>query len=59
MIKDQLPTLTITDAMAVSRPLDAVMAMYGVTAGISDWHFGKAVYLPDGTYTLRVQVGNE
>lgn len=59
VIMDQMPTLTITDAMGVSRPLDSVMAMYGVTAGISDWHYGKAVYLPDGTYSLRVQVGNE
>jgi len=59
VITDQMPMLTITDARGMSRPLVPLMAMYGVTAGVSDWHYGKAVYLPDGVYTLRVQVGNE
>jgi len=59
VITDRMPTITITDAQGMSRPLDAVMAMYGVTTGISDWHFGNSVYLPDGTYSIRVQVGNE
>ncbi len=59
VITDRMPTITITDALGMSRPLDPVMAMYGVTTGISDWHFGNSVYLPDGTYSIRVQVGNE
>ncbi|MGI8690381.1 MAG: hypothetical protein ACR2M3_17515 [Thermomicrobiales bacterium] len=50
--------ITITNAMGMSRALDA-MAMYGVTAGVSDWHFGNNVYLADGAYTISVQVGNE
>ncbi len=59
VVKDQMPMITITDSTGMSRPLDAVMAMYGVMAGVSDWHFGNSVSLPDGTYTIRVQVGNE
>jgi len=59
VMKDQMPMITITDALGMSRPLDPVMAMYGVTEGVSDWHFGNSVSLRDGTYTIGVQVGNE
>jgi len=58
VVMDQMPMITITDAMGTSRALDS-MAMYGVMEGVSDWHFGHNVYLPDGTYTISVQVGNE
>lgn len=58
VVMDQMPMITITDAMGMSRPLDA-MAMYGVTVGMSDWHFGNNVYLADGASTISVQVGNE
>jgi hypothetical protein len=58
VVVDPMPMITITDAMGTSRALDS-MAMYGVTEGVSDWHFGNSVYLPDGTYTISVQVGNE
>ncbi|MGI8688335.1 MAG: hypothetical protein ACR2M3_07115 [Thermomicrobiales bacterium] len=58
VIKDQMPMITITDPQGKSRTLDS-MAMYGVTEGVSDWHFGNNVYLPNGAYTISVQVGNE
>ncbi len=58
LIKDQMPMITITDPLGKSRTLDS-MAMYGVAEGVSDWHFGNSVYLPNGTYTISVQVGNE
>ena len=58
VVNDPMPMITITDAMGLSRALDS-MAMYGVTEGVSDWHFGNNVYLSDGTYTISVRVGNE
>lgn len=59
VLESPIPTMTITDAMGKSRKLASVTAMYGAKEGTSDWHFGNNVYLPDGTYTISVQVGNE
>ena len=58
LVKDMLPTITITDqATGASRDMD-VMAMYGVTEGESELHFGNSVYM-SGTYTVVVTLGNE
>ena len=60
VVTDQLPVITVTDQKTgASRPLTAVMAMYGVTAGQSDWHFGNNIFLADGTYTITVALGSE
>lgn len=59
VVKDLMPTITITDAMGNARTLSSIMAMYGVKEGQSDWHFGNHVDLPAGSYTVAVKVGNE
>jgi len=60
VLNNVAPTLTVTNqASGSSRKIDPVMAMYGVTAGQSDLHYGGNVYLPNGTYTVTVAIGSE
>lgn len=55
-----MPSITITNvATGASRPLSDVMLMYDVQTGQSDLHFGNNLYLPDGTYTIVVTIGQE
>jgi hypothetical protein len=59
-IMDQVPTITITDqATGEARTLSSVVPMYGIEEGMSDWHYGNNVYLPDGLYTLTVGVAGQ
>jgi hypothetical protein len=54
------PQITITDeSSGQSRMLNDVAAMYDVQMGMSDLHYGNNVYLPDGTYTVTVTLGQE
>jgi hypothetical protein len=60
VVTDTPPTINITDTKTgVSRAVSPVAAMYGATAGPSDWHFGGNVYLADGTYTVAVIIAGE
>lgn len=55
-----MPRITITDRKTgSSRELKAVTAMYDVTEGQGDLHFGDNVHLAKGTYTVTVSVGGE
>jgi hypothetical protein len=55
-----LPAFSVTSqAAGQTRVLDDVVAMDDVTAGMSDLHFGRNVYLPDGAYTVTVGVSGE
>jgi len=54
------PKITITDRKTGrSRELQAVTAMYDVTEGQDDLHFGDNVHLANGTYRITVSVGGE
>jgi hypothetical protein len=58
VVMDVTPTIRITDkATGVARDLPAVMGMYSSSMGPSDFHYGQNVFLPDGTYTVTVMVG--
>ncbi len=60
VVNDVTPTIRITDkATGVSRDLPQVMGMYGVLAGMSDFHYAQNVWLPDGTYSIAVMVGSD
>ena len=59
VVTDTAPTINIADAKGASRAVSPVVAMYGVTVGPSDWHFGGNVYLADGTYTVTVTIAGE
>jgi hypothetical protein len=60
VVNDVTPTIRITDrATGVSRDLAQVMGMYGVLAGMSDFHYAQNVWLPDGTYSIAVMVGSD
>lgn len=52
------PTISITNSSGATRQLSSVGAMYGVTAGQSDYHYGNNVYLANGTYIVTVQIGD-
>ncbi len=59
-VMDVIPTVRITDkATGESRDLLHVMGMYGSSMGMTDFHFGQNVWLPDGTYLVSVKVGPE
>lgn len=60
LVSTVMPNISITnEGTGETRTLDDVVAMYGMPAGQSDLHFGNNVYLPDGTYTITVGVGQE
>lgn len=60
VISDVMPTISIMNqATNSSRDLQSLMAMYDVTVGTSDLHFGDNVYLPNGIYTITVTIGQE
>ena len=55
-----VPTISVQQQPSGQpRQLPSVTGMYGVTAGPADFHFGSNVYLPNGTYTVTVQLGTE
>ena len=57
VISNTLPAITIRNqTTGASRDLTAPAAMYDVTKGPTDLHYGNNVYLPDGTYTIIVTV---
>lgn len=59
-IVDKMPMISITDAeTGTSRELEDVMAMHPVDADERDIHFGNNVYLPSGTYTVKVTLDGE
>jgi hypothetical protein len=58
VVMDVTPTIRITDkASGATRDLPQVMGMYGASMGMSDFHYGQNVFLPDGTYLVKVLVG--
>jgi hypothetical protein len=58
VVMDVTPTIRLTDKLTgTSRDLPQVMGMYGATMGPSDFHYGQNVFLPDGTYSVTVLVG--
>ena len=60
VVNNVTPTFRITDKLTgQSRDLPQVMAMYGVQAGASDFHYGQNVYLPDGAYEVTVMIGSD
>ena len=57
-VTDVTPTIRITDkTTGVARDLPAIMGMYSSSMGMSDFHYGQNVFLPDGTYVVSVLVG--
>ena len=59
VVTDTAPTIAITNAKGVSRAVSPIAAMYGVTAGPNDWHFGGNVYLAGGAYTITATIAGE
>jgi len=60
LITNIMPTISIAnEGTGETRTLGDVVPMYGMPAGPSDLHFGNNAYLPDGTYTVTVGVGQE
>jgi hypothetical protein len=58
VVMDVTPTIRVTDkSTGVTRELPAVMGMYGSSMGTADFHYGQNVFLPDGTYLVRVMIG--
>ncbi|MGI9148210.1 MAG: hypothetical protein ACR2IK_16935 [Chloroflexota bacterium] len=58
VVMDVTPTIRIVDkASGESRDLPQVMGMYGASMGMSDFNYGQNVFLPDGTYQVKVLVG--
>ncbi len=59
-LRSPMPRITITDRQTGrSKALQAVTAMYDVTEGQGDLHFGENVRLANGTYRITVSVGDE
>jgi hypothetical protein len=58
VVMDVTPTIRIIDKLSgESRDLPQVMGMYGASMGMSDFNYGQNVFLPDGTYIVRILVG--
>lgn len=58
VVMDVTPTIRIVDkATGESRELPQVMGMYGASMGMSDFNYGQNVFLPDGTYQVKILVG--
>jgi len=59
-LTEAAPRVTITEAATgTSRELPAMAVMYRSELGPKDLHFGAHVYLPAGTFTIRVTHGGE
>jgi len=60
VVNNVTPIFRVTDKLTgQSRDLPQVMAMYGVQAGQSDFHYGQNLFLPDGTYQVAVMIGSD
>ena len=60
VVKDVTVTITFTNTMSGAViPVTPVVAMYGVKAGPSDWHYGNNATLPAGTYRATVTVNGQ
>ncbi len=58
VVTDVNPTIRIIDkSSGESRDLPQVMGMYDSAMGMSDFHYGQNVFLPDGTYLVKVLIG--
>ena len=58
VVMDVTPTIRITDKLSgTSRDLPQVMGMYGSSMGMSDFHYGQNVFLPEGAYLVKVLLG--
>ena len=51
--------LVVNQATGDAQRFDNVPAMYDPNVGASDYHYGVNAYIPDGTYTITVLVGNQ
>ena len=52
------PVISVTNhTTGVTYTLDRIVTMYDVTAGKQDLHFGRNIYLPPATYSVKVVVG--
>jgi hypothetical protein len=57
-VMDLTPMIRVTDKVTgESRDLPELMGLYGASMGPADFHYGQNVYLPPGTYTIRVLAG--
>ena len=60
IVTDVTPAIALADVRTgLGRTLSPVLAMYRTSVGPSDWHFGGNIYLPDGTYTVTIQIAGE
>ena len=58
VVMDVTPIIRIVDKTSgESRDLPQVMGMYGASMGMSDFNYGQNVFLPDGTYQVKILVG--
>lgn len=59
-VSDVMPAISIMNqATNSSRDLQSLMAMYDVTVGTSDLHYGANIYVPDGIYTVTITIGQD
>jgi len=60
MVTDVTPVIRITDKLSgVSRDLPQVMGMLDPGMGMTDFHYGQNLFLPDGTYQVTVMIGSD
>ncbi len=60
VLSTPMPMIAITDQTSgTSRELHSVALMYDVKLGPQDLHFGQNLYLPAGTYAVKVTIGGE
>ncbi|MDQ6675177.1 MAG: hypothetical protein M3069_31325, partial [Chloroflexota bacterium] len=58
VVMDVTPTIRVIDkASGASRDLPQTMGMYGASMGMRDFNYGQNVFLPDGTYVVKILVG--
>jgi len=58
-VSDQMVTIKVTNDATKEDTTVPVAAMYGLSGGVADMHFGNNVTLMPGNYTIVVTVGNE
>jgi hypothetical protein len=58
-VSDQMVTIKVTNDATKEDTTVPVAAMYGLSGGVADMHFGNNVTLMPGSYTIVVTVGSE
>ncbi len=58
VVDNVTPVIRVTDrASGEFRDLPDVMSMFDAQMGMSDFHYGQNVWMPDGTYNVDVMLG--